>query len=324
VSIAADKRWAWLHPLQDPGRYQLWALESRQTLQLDPADRLLLELKRGKDGIEIALPSYLSARPDLPVRTRATSADGIVHLTVPRNSLTPRASDYDLDLTATLEKPVFGRQHLHQERPMFAWFEVTPQTADRKPTSLRVENLLRRYAPAWALTSANWPPEKGQSSVSIAPALPRVDAYWLDTEPPAAATREFTSLNVADRELKEKDRKFSVDDGQVEIEELSVRGGYLTIRLNHSENKPVVVRAYVQGLSQSWTLGEDHKFFGNANRYTATFGPIEPDDLPKRLTLKFLSIASVKAMATPVTAEVREAPHRNNKDWLPEEKLTKE
>src|SRR5262249_20187135 len=92
VSIAAEKRWAWLDPLQDPGRYQLWALESRQTLQLDPADRLLLELKRGKDGIEIALPSYIQARPDLPVRTRATSADGIVHLTVPRNSLAPRAS----------------------------------------------------------------------------------------------------------------------------------------------------------------------------------------------------------------------------------------
>jgi hypothetical protein len=207
---------------------------------------------------------------------------------------------------------------------MFAWFEVTPQAADRKPTSLRVENLLRRYAPAWSLTSANWPPEKGQSSVINAPALPRVEAYWLDTDPKATATREFTSLNVADRELKEKDRTFGVDDGQVMDLQLSVDKGYMTVRFTHTEGKPVVVRAYVQGLSQVWTLGEDHKFFGNANRYTATFGPLNPDDLPKRLTLKFFSIASVKAMATPVTVDVREAPDRNAKDYLPEVKLSKE
>jgi hypothetical protein len=324
VSIAADRYWAWLDPPVKPETYQLSALESRQALQLEPADRVLLELKRGKDGIEIALPPYLHVRPDLPVGTRTTSANGIVHLTVPRNSLTPRASVYDLDLTATLEKPVYDRRHLHQERPMFAWFEVTPQAADRKPTSLRVENLLRRYAPAWSLTSANWPPEKGQSSVINAPALPRVEAYWLDTEPKATATREFTSLNVADRELTDNNRTFGVDDGQVMDLQLSVNNGYMTVRLTHTEGKPVVVRAYVQGLSQVWTLGEDHKFFGKANRYTATFGPLNPDDLPKRLTLKFFSIASVKAMATTVTVDVREAPDRNAKDYLPEVKLSKE
>jgi hypothetical protein len=320
LSIAADGYWKWLKPLQDPGRFHLWTLESRQTLQLDPGDRLLLALKRGQDGIEVALPSYLDVRPDLPVRTRTTSADRTVHLTVPRNSLTPRAGDYDLDLTATLEKPVFGRQHLHRELPVFAWFEVSPQAADRKPMSLRVENLLHRPAPAWALTSASWPPERGQTEVNIAPALPRVDAYWLEKEPPAKATLEFTSLNVAERELKEKDRKFTVDTGEVEIEELSTRDGYLTIRLNHSEKKPVVVRVSVQGISQTWTLGEDHKFFGNANRYTATFGPLRAEDLEHRLTLQFYSIASIKSLATPATAEVREPPNRNNRDALPDEK----
>ena len=323
VSIAADKFWRWLRPLQEPGNFHLWALQSRQTLQLDPGDRLLLALKKNNDGtVSVALPSYLEARPDLAVSTRVASADGTVRMTVPRNSLTQQAGRYDLDLTATLEKPVYDRPHLHRELPLFAWFEVEPQSADRRPTSLRVENLLLRPAPAWALTAAAWPPERGESSVAIAPALPRVAAYWLGKEPPATATLEFTSLNVADRELKEKDRKFAVDTGNVEIEQLSPpTDGYLTIRLNHSEKKPVVVRVSVQGVSQSWTLGEDHKFFGNSNRYTATFGPIRAEDLERRLTLKFYSIASIKEHSTPAIADVGERPGVNNKDRLPEEKL---
>ena len=322
VSIAADKYWKWLKPPQDPGRFHLWALDSRQTLQLDPGDRLLLALKKGKDGtVSVALPSYLEARPDLPVSTRAVSANGTVHITVPRNSLTQRAGRYDLDLTTTLEKPVFDRPHLHRELPMFAWFEVEPNNADRRPTSIRVENLLHRPAPAWAITAAAWPPERGEAEVHVAAALPRVDAYWLEKEPPSKATLEFTSLNVAERELKEKDRNFTVDTANVVIENLSTDNGYLTIRLNHSEKKPVVVRISLQGISQSWTLGEDHKFFGNSNRYTATFGPIRAEDLERRLTLQFYSIASIKELSTAAIANVRERPQRTNQDHLPEEKL---
>jgi hypothetical protein len=319
VSIAADNFWNWF-PLMDPGVVQLGALGSRQKLQLDPGDRLLLELKQTKQGTQFSIPSYADVRPDLGITDRATSADRTVFLTVPRNSLTSRAGSYDLDITATLEKPSEDRAILHREMPLFAWFEVSPQNSDKRPSSIKVENLLGRPAPAWRLTGAPWVPATGQSEVRVAPARPRVEAFWLEREPPAARTLEFSSLNVADRELQAKDRKFAVDNGNVEITDLTTGGGYLTLRLTHDPGKPVLVRVLLQGITQQWTLGEEHRFFGNANRYTATFGPLRPEDVSRRLTLQFYSVKAIKEMSKPVSLDLPNSPEPNRDDKLPTEK----
>ena len=239
-------------------------------------------------------------------------------MTVPRNSLTQRAGRYDLELTATLERPVQG-ELLRHARPVFAWFEVTPQAADSAPKYLHVKNLLFRPAPAWQLTSTPWVPRQGKSEVKISPALLRVDAYWLERVPPATETMDFSSVKAAQREFKTK-ATFTVDTSNVSIDLKTDDERRLTIRITHSPDKPVVVRV-AQG--DRWTIREDHLFFGNENKYTAIFGPFSPADWDLQLTLQFLSIASIKNKnnATRLTVDVPEPPDVNNKDFLPKEKL---
>ena len=88
------------------------------------------------------------------------------------------------------------------------------------------------------------------------------------------------------------------------------------------KEKPVLIRVQLQGLTQAWTLEEDHKFFDKVKKYTAAFGPIGADDLNQRLTLEVYSRDGIKAKATRLTVKVSEKPDLNAGDKLPEETLT--
>ena len=326
VSVAADKRWQWMLPLQEEGVFSLSAFGGiEQQVQLAPGDRLMLEMKRGRQGaMEFSLPSYADAMPDPAVTARTTSMDRSVVLTVPRNSLTPRGGTYDLDLTATLEKPLAPGDRLVRDTPLFAWFDVTPQNGNGLPPSLKVENLLRRLAPAWRITGP-WVPKAGEAALNrLNGAAPRVDAYWLEREPTAKFTKEITSLKAIDLEFLEKDKKFSVDGTDVEVDIAPPTDGLLTIRVRHADKRPVLVRVKVQGVKQRWTLGEEHRYYGQANCYTAVFGPFESEDYNRRVTLEFFTIDSLRALAQHMTLDLPRGPVADSPDLLEEVKLSKD
>lgn len=313
TTIVSDSFWRWLNPTVPPGIYRQTALGFTQEVELRRGERILLEMRQDGGPARFVLPPWASAY-GLTRVPRETSKDGTVHLAVSKNSLTQPSNTYDLELTATLERPMESpdRPRLERRLPLFVWFDVSPLDADKDqvPTAIRVENLHYRPAPAWKVSATRWVPMAGKTEVSFAAARSRVDAYWLDSEPQARAT-----LRLA--ELRDKDAVLTVDDVKVTVDrDAPIKNGELTVRLTHAPNKPVLVRV----AGQRWTLREEHRFFDKANQYTAVFEVREEDR--DKITLEFFSVATIKDRSRKVALDLPRASTQDSRDELPEYKLT--
>ena len=327
VSIpATDGHWAWLRRPLDPGTYHLSLAQSRQAhqvLQLDPGERMILNLRKVGNKLDFTLPSYADVRDGLGGLDRTSPKHNRLEMTVPRNFLTSHGSDFDLQMTATLENPLVKeeqlRNGLRRVRPMFVWFDIAPRGGAGQPKRVRVENLANRFAPAWRLTAGPWVPGPGGPGLrgNAATTAATVTGYWLDSTP---ADSDRLVLPTVDTKPKGDQLIRRVGGKEILIKELSVRDGVLRITLNHEKDQPVVVRV---ALNQPWTLTERHLFFDNA-QYTATFEGFSPEDLKKELTLDFYLISGVRARAesdkTKLIVDVNNPPQANDpRDLLPEQ-----
>ncbi|HVK07757.1 MAG TPA: vWA domain-containing protein, partial [Gemmataceae bacterium] len=329
-----DLKWVWRTlPLPRDSTspeqtFQISLARARTTglpLLIAPGDRMTLSLKQdGKGNLAFVLPSYADARVGLGWLDRVNSDPERLVMTVARNFLTPNGSDYDLEMTATLENPLVKEgalgAGLRRKRPAFVWFDVAAQGGAEGPRRIRVENLHDRFAPAWQVRAGPWVPGAGGKDVTGA--LPaRVTGYWLD----AAPTDSDPLFLKTARTTPTPDQKVRrVGGKEITIRNLEVTDTSFRIDLTHEPKFPVVVRLGLKGPNQPWTVSEHHLFFDNG-QYTARFEGISPEDLEKEVTLDFYLIDganSVKARAigdkTKLTVDVKLGPDpREKRDLLP-------
>ncbi len=309
-----DKGWTWLNPPLEGGDsvYPLFLRQVRQSIQLAPGERMLLSVESGPKGLALTLPEWAKVRsPEQWERMdRGYDPDKLVHMAVPRKLLRSNGQGFDLELTATLEKKLGPVDQLYRQYPRFAWFDVA-RGAGGKLARLRVENLHNRWAPAWQLTSIDW------TKSSLDAERPVVTGYWLEKEERAPTVLRYAEVQGLDR--TREPRVVQVDGSEVKVTEVSENEGYLSLRLTHTANKPVVARLSLGDLNQRFTLGEHHVFFGNANEYTVRFGPIARDRF-RTLAIELRSIERVRAEGVKIEVGVKEKPTINDTgNLLPEE-----
>ena len=284
----------------DPGTYQLRALglRSRKLLHLEPGDRLLLEMRRDGDRMDLRIPLYADILTYIPEYLRKDSADGKVHMTVTKKSLTDHGDHNDLKLVATLEKKVEDRvEELRMERPWFTWFEVSPLNADngKKPLYLSIKNLSDRPVPTWTIEAGRWVAEAGKNNALDSPALPSVTAWWVDGFPGDPHRVTFAKLESLDIDFRKIEKEVTVGGTKVRIENIRVEGGALQVNTSYTLGSPIVVR--VLGLKkdqQRLQLGETHHYFEKDGKYMAVFGPIDRADFVRQVTLEFYTLESLK------------------------------
>ena len=305
----------------DPGTYQLRVPGMRRpkTLHLEPADRVLLELRRFGDELDLNVAPFTEGVPDLPASLTKLDGDKLVRLTVGRNAMVDRGGPYDLDLRVAFERNRLRTEELRLVRPEFAWFEVRPENADPDPKRyrlLRVESLLRRTAPAWQVELKPWFPVAGQDNVRTNPARPRLDAWWVDRLPGDGAPLPIPSLNLLKRDPAKFAGDLTVGGTTVTVDEVAVEDGELVVRLTHEPGKPVVVRlTQLREGELRYRVKELHRFYDRANKYTVRFGPIDESDRARPFTLELYSLESLKRVANPVRMNLEE-PTADGRDWL--------
>ena len=174
------------------GTYEFQNLRGQQAIQLRPADRVLLDVRKREGKFELSLPAYaneMAVKYDLPRATTGTAATAGIHATIPKLRLKSDSQYAELSFLTTLE-PIGERGNanlLEVVRPKFAWFDV--KYADGMPAergltpTLRVEN-----------RSALWR-QRGSSTFRSGnkPALTR--------RPPAIPSRPHTG-STASRSLQ--------------------------------------------------------------------------------------------------------------------------
>ena len=309
-------------PALDAGTYQLRALGSRKLLHLEPGDRALLEMSRADGKTDLRIPFYADVLTHIPGNLRTDSSDGKVHMTLAKNSLIDRGSGNDLQLITTMEKRSQGReQELRIERPWFAWFEVNPRNAadGNRPKTMRIENLKERVAPAWEINLAGWVPAAGKTDARANAALPGIDSWWVDVFPGDRYTVNVTKLQNLDLEFGAHEKNVTVDRSKVHLDDIRVEDNFLYVRATHEEGKPIVVR--VLGLKkdeQRLQLGELHRWYDKAGKYTARFGPIERADMGRQVAFQFYTLDSLKKTASHSRLEPEKPqPDSSARDLLP-------
>jgi hypothetical protein len=321
ISLPGERFLRFSPPL-DAGTYQLRALGTRKLLHLEPGDRVLLEMRYDDGRMDLHIPLYADILNHIPDNLRTDSTDKRVHLTLTKNSLTDTGSSNDLQMVATLERKTQGRvEELRVDRPWFTWFEVTPRDAadGDRPRHLRIENLRERIAPAWQIDLGPWMPAKDKKNARANPAVARLDAWWVDVFPGDPHRLTVAKLESLDLEFAKFDKDVTVDRSKVRIDDIRVEDNFLWVRATHEAGKPIVVR--VLGLKkdeQRLQLGELHRWYDTASKYTARFGPIVRDDLDRQVTFQFYTLDSLKKVASHARLDPdKPEPDTSARDLLP-------
>lgn len=216
-------------------------------------------------------------------------------------------------MMVTIERPgkvVDENTRIELQKPGFVWFEVPAPDKDN-PVNLRWYPLADYPAPAYSLDTSPWP---RSAPVSL-------DAYWSD-EIPASAKRvlrndtdDFNSvIDIANRSVD------GVADEKVKIVIESVRHERQTVERKAPPdfNKPgetdkdvdcLVVRLrfpagkpyFVQLPESLGTVGQEHRFYSQAGKYTGVFWNVTKEQAQalKALTLVSVEGAKKKAISVP-------------------------
>jgi hypothetical protein len=319
--ISRSDRHENLHWVQDlpPEKYRVrlpsirlpggGALEKR--LRLDRGDALLLDLVGG----ERRAPTFRRAlyaesgvlkQNKFFVLQAENRPEGWL-LAVLQNQ--QQRNDDRLHLLATLEKePDAGddpRTAIQQLRPRWAWFEVPAPPKGPKLKPLRVQFRPNYPAPAWAIEVQDWPTQ----------AAATLNAWWLAALPrPAAEWVRREDWTESPEELTAKDRRHAkagppdVVLESVTLEQCEVRRkpgprragepekekqDCLVVRLKFpADGEPFFVR--LPEWDQDRSLGQEHRFYGGAGKYTGVFWPVNADSVKRLLKLELYSVKDLK------------------------------
>jgi hypothetical protein len=299
-------------PALEPGVYQLRDLRKEQSIQLSPADRIMLEARKSNNKFELFLPTYaheLAEQYDLPRTTTGTAATGGIHASIPAFRLNNGSNDAEIAMTVTLE-PLGERAaptSLKKVIPQFAWFDVAytdaPPSVPGVVPTLQVRNRWPLWAPGWDLKLERWD-RAGVDRGSVR--HPLVRAYWLDAFPGIEASYPVNLSDIpGSLERLEKLRTVRVNDADVTLLSISSEdfsgaglpmGKYLTVRMKYGKPGDLVYLrpGNLKGTDQPFALYERHTYYDAQGRYTAHFGPLFSDDPNKDITLELYSVSTLR------------------------------
>jgi hypothetical protein len=308
-----------------PGEYRIRSgprapqLRVPQTLQVRPADRVLVQTRRGPDGnVELYLPPYAFETAEREQRPREAARDkaatGGIYGTVPAFEVDFGGADVNLRAAMTLE--LIGERrdadHLEVVPPKFVWFDVNridgkPPERGPKP-AVRIENMWPVWAPAWKLDVDRWAPAAIEKGAVPRPAF---TGYWLESWPVAAGgytvnlndlPASLARLRAAKTDTVSVGRNATASLVTLDVEPYAPRGGpagrYLTVRLKYDKGELVFLRAgNLKGPNQYYQLYQQHTYYDDCGRYTARFGPLLDGDPQREVKLDLHAVADLKEKA---------------------------
>jgi hypothetical protein len=306
-----------------PGGYRLRVYAPgrlEKYVELDPGDLLLVRLAfRRPDGEGgLAFERVLFTKADYPWKPAQEQAGW--RFAVLQNQLTEAGG---LQMLYTLEKLYDRRESMLQQiKPRAAWFELGPVPG--QPFAVRWANQPGYPAPAWALDVPEWPTLAGPPPGPARP-VPRV--WWNpDQDTPRAVTldrgRDFGALSeLTGRPLQIEGDAVTLEDVRVEEHVVETQPGVrtpqscLVVRLVYAPDRPIW--AEVRGVN---AVGEEHRFYQSANRYTGLFWPVTAAAAEKALTrVGLISLAAFKRTAEQrgFALEMKDLPAPSGNDGRP-------
>src|SRR5262249_37200084 len=252
-----------------------------RSITVEPGDLLLLKLVSNRHGGDFQ--RVLFSKDDYPQKPFEEQQQW--RLAALQNQ---QLGERGLQLLATLEKNPDPRETtLQLIKPRETWMELRAEPESRARFALRWNAVNDYPAPAWVLDVPEWPVLAGTQT----PATPLLQVWWNPDQETAAAAAldrgaDFRTLT----QLRQK--TVQVDGDKVVIESVQVeehlvasrrdrkleKTSCLVVRLSHAPDRPVWVR--LQGLDAA---GQEHRFYTEANKYTALFWPVTEEQANKIL-----------------------------------------
>jgi hypothetical protein len=277
----------WFPPL-DSGLYKAYVHTFAQEVLLEKGDALMATLTNG--GYlrrDIIGEEYQQYAP--PTKTNGWQ----VSVLEDRHTTTSAP----LKVTVALEETEHRNapnQILSQIRPTFAWFELSPQDV-HKEVAVRFGALPGYPAPMYHIDAGTWPSHPNQTDPDAVPVL---QAWWIAKGLPGHEESFSISDLVSDSSEKRKRR---VTGGDVEVESVQIDSWHVRTAEETKADKPCLIvrlrfpadKPYVVHLSGAEPVGQEHRIYRTANRYTGIFWPMTQKDMEGR-TLDLIAIDTLK------------------------------
>ncbi len=277
-----------------PGNYKVRAYMTgrvARSFTLNPSDLLLLELApRRTLGGTIGSPTFQRVlfSDAFPVKRKKVNTDWI--FAAVQNQLRP---DGSLQLLTTLDRKLSPlATTLENIKPKVCWIELDTPNNQAESFTQRWHYQPGYSTAAWSFDVPKWPVRKtrsGQFSKSGVLATPVVRIWWTpDREPrgvPLRRGHDFRSPDeIENRVVSFPEAKVVVESVRVEKHTIETQRSNanrapereprscLVVRLAYPKDYPVMVK--LNGLV---TSGSEHRYFTKANKCTALFWPVSPE-----------------------------------------------
>jgi hypothetical protein len=297
-----EKNWRWVHLDPDIHRIRVPSIRSlKQRIDIRSGDALLLDLVRGWGGRpEFRRGTYAESdymtREHSQIWTNKSQKDWV--LAVLQNYQLRESNQ--LALMATLEKTAKTDQTpspdlIRLNHPGWVWFDVpAPEGAKAKPT-LRISSLPNYPADAWGLEVSDWPSDRPAATLKT---------WWIEHSPRPRKelfkVRDFDTLLdlrpspwLSDPQLGD----VALEGVELKRDDIQVEGrppqkvNCLVVRLRYSPAKePFFVRF---SNDPDRKIGEEHRFYTNAGKYTGIFWPMTEKEVRNIERLELFSVAEL-------------------------------
>ncbi|MCI0379999.1 MAG: VWA domain-containing protein [Gemmataceae bacterium] len=262
----------------EPELHTLW-LQGRKAedVRLLRGDFLILTLNRDAKS-QLFFERSLFSREE-NVERFAEGKKGAWQVAVLENHISSKG-DLASQLVVLEETPV-RTKGIQQRQPGFVWLELKPQIDQSDGRGIELLEWRRDYvfaAPSLSLQERGWPFKNGQ------PVAADLRVWWSSFPFPENAAYSLTLDRNPAKSLTEnfaKTEPYRVGKTTLRIESASVEDHEvavapvkrqlkpcLVIRVEHEPKRPVHVQLRT---AEGLTLGEEHRYFAGANKYTALF-----------------------------------------------------
>jgi hypothetical protein len=299
-----ENNWRWVHLNPDSYRIRIPSIRSRgQRVAIRSGDALLLDLERGLGG-RPAFRRGTYAESDFISREHSRiwkdKSQNDWLLAVLQNK--QLSDSTELQLMATLEKmektdKTLSPDLIQQIHPGWVWFDVATPAGTKAAPTLRITSLPDYPADAWGIDVSGWPVDRPAATLKT---------WWIERSPRARAlfTKEVdfqTLFDLPARSRPNDPRLGDVVFESVELKRLDIQVedrsyqkdvNCLMVRLRYPADKePFFVRL---SNNPDRKIGEEHRFYTNAGKYTGIFWPVTENDPNNIERLELFSVTDLK------------------------------
>jgi hypothetical protein len=303
----------------EPGHYTAWLPEEqKQDIHLQRGDFMILTLHRDVAGVHFKRTLLADEFADRMIGAPQTSKGWSA--AVLRNQATAKG-DIVRHVVAIEEPSPAAAADVQQRRLNFVWLELQPKAA----TSFRQLIWQRDYSyagSALSLRTDGWPFERGKAAPgqlqawwTTGPADQPGYAHMLDPDSVQSLKQKFAKvlpLRAGTANLKIENVALESHDVEVAPNQRAPKP-CLVFRISHDPQKPVFLQLRTP---ENYLLGEEHRYYPEANRYTAIFWNL-PDPQNVRLAVNLISIADFQAASEPVSFSLRSPDQQSGPDPVP-------